>query len=128
MRDPNNPASAARRQQPTPPTKTEPEQQQQSAASGPGAAGAFPLSEDEINRLADACVERLILRGFNDCEALIIEMLEKRADTELDSIERWTIESQVLLRKERAKVLRETALAIRLGQHRRQPPAAEGQL
>lgn len=118
MRDSNNPAPAVRRQQPTLPTETEPEQQQ-SAASGPGAAGAPHLS---------VAAEDIDMQGFDDCEALIIEMLEQGADA---AVERGIREPNIDKKVEeavRAMVLRNAALAIRLGQHRRQPPAVGGEL
>jgi len=59
--------------------------------------------------------------GFSDCEELIAQWLEKQAceaDRHTADPETMLMESCIL--RARARVLREAALAIRLGQHRRE--------
>jgi hypothetical protein len=67
---------------------------------------------------SDPGAEILMLAGFADCEELIASMLERLANEEEGKIVGWSPEMQA--RQTRAQVLREAALAVRLGQHRRE--------
>jgi len=92
--------------------------------------------QDEMEKLREVCYQRYRkthptpddewldparAEGFSDCEELIARMLEGMAD--LEECKAQEHEARVVwceLHHARSKALREAALAIRLGQHRRE--------
>lgn len=66
-----------------------------------------------LDSVLDGLLDRARAEGFSDCEELIAQWLESRADDEGRMLGSG-------FRRNRSSALREAALAIRLGQHRRE--------
>jgi hypothetical protein len=72
---------------------------------------------------SDPGAEILMLAGFADCEELIASMLERYAEEADHKAKSIVLQGSGRDFEVRAMVLREAALAVRLGQHRREVEA-----
>jgi len=93
--------------------------------------------QDEMEKLREVCYQRYRkthhptpdgelldsarAEGFSDCEELIAQMLETKAEEEREKAgSRLTAEGEHFRHMVRCRALMEAALAVRLGQHRRE--------
>lgn len=79
------------------------------------AARQGPGDHGDMNALSVSVMERAMLEGFLDCEELIASMLERLA---ADERRRAFLDSNTK-HMDRAAALTEAALAVRMGQHRK---------